>query len=65
MSLAISKGAEGYRGVKETLLQRIRITTWVAGLSTASGKWSFSPPGGVGGGQIAASSVIASRPSVV
>lgn len=32
-----------------SLLQRIRITTWVAGLSTASGKWSFSPPGGVGG----------------
>lgn len=31
------------------LLQRIRITTWVAGLSTAAGKWSFSPPGGIGG----------------
>jgi|GEM_PF-276485 len=32
-----------------SILNRIRITTWVAGLSTASGKWSFSPPGGVGG----------------
>lgn len=31
------------------LLQRIRITTWVAGLSVAAGRWSFSPPGGVGG----------------
>ena len=31
MSLAISKGAEGYRGVKETLLQRIRTHRWPPG----------------------------------
>ncbi len=32
-----------------SLLQKIRINTWVSGLSSAAGRWTFSPPSGASG----------------
>lgn len=31
------------------MLEQVRITTWVAGLSTASGRWTLVPPADTGG----------------